>query len=93
MIPLADKCVQTVLGPEKDVTLVLVLTRCENICLLNYANMLEAVSTFFSVFNETLEHISDGWQIINLTRCLRLLVISVSSVCMTIQKERAAVIV
>lgn len=50
MIPLADKCVQTVLGPEKDVALVLVLTRCENICLLNYANMLEAVSTFFSCF-------------------------------------------
>lgn len=47
VIQLADKCVQTVLWPDKDVTLVLVLTHCENICLLNYANVAEVVSTFY----------------------------------------------
>lgn len=46
VVQLADKCVQTVLGPDEDVTLVLVLTHCENICLLNYANVAEVVSTF-----------------------------------------------
>lgn len=39
----ADERVQ---GPDEDVTLVLVLTTRENICLLNYANVAEVVSTF-----------------------------------------------
>ena len=47
VIQLTDKSVQSVLGPDKDVTHVLVLTHCENICLLNYANVAEVVSTFF----------------------------------------------
>lgn len=46
-IQLSDKYGQTVLRPDKDVTLVLVLTHCENICLLNYANVAEVVSTFY----------------------------------------------
>lgn len=54
VIQLADKSVQLVLGPDKDVTHVLVLTHCENICLLNYANVAEVVSTFF--FKEEAGH-------------------------------------
>lgn len=91
VIRLADKCVQTALGPDKDVTLVLVLTHCENICLLNYANAADVVSTFY--LTRGAGHGSDRRQIIRVTRCLRLLLISVSSVCVcvAIQKQRAAV--
>lgn len=35
-----------VLWADTSVTLVLVLTHCENICLLNYANVAKVVSTF-----------------------------------------------
>lgn len=52
-----DKCVlglsqgdsvsRQMLWPDKDETLVLVLTHCENICLLNYANACEVVSTLY----------------------------------------------
>lgn len=37
----------TLLGLHKDVTLVLVLTHCENICPPNYANAPKVVSTFY----------------------------------------------
>ncbi len=45
------------------------------------------------LFNEGAGHSSDWQQIISVTRCLRLLLISVSSVyvCVVIQKQRAAV--
>lgn len=35
-----------VLWADRNITLVLVLTHCENICLLNYANVAKVVSTF-----------------------------------------------
>lgn len=43
-----------VLWAHRTVTLVLVLTHCENICLLNYANVAKVVITFLLTMGATL---------------------------------------
>lgn len=53
-----------------------VLTHCENSCHLNYANTVELVHNFLK---EEVWHPSDGQQMINLTKCLRPLLITASS--------------
>lgn len=90
VIQRADKFTQMVPWLDKDVTLVLVLTHSKEICLLNYANMAEVVTTFSLMRGCGPAQI--GSKLLCVTRCLRQLLMSVSSVhvCFAI-KGRAAV--
>lgn len=46
------------IGQNKDATIALDVTHCGNICLLNYANDSEVVSTFFP--NDRVEYTQSG---------------------------------